>query len=78
MKNIVSFKDLFDLSFVFMQNAFEIMTSLFTDASLSVRPWCSLQIKMPTSTMLAFLFKHIMDGLYLPVFQYIAAVYFVQ
>jgi len=52
----------------------------FTLVRLSVRPWCSLQIKLPTSTTLArlLLFKQIVDGLYLPNLQYIAAVNFVQ
>jgi len=44
-----------------------------------VEPWCSLQIKLATSTMLAVqAFKEIVDGLYIPFFQYIAAVNFVH
>ena len=56
------------------------MTSPFADASRLwdfVRPWCSLQIKLPSSTTLAAV-QVIVDGLYLPVFQYIAAVDFVM
>jgi len=49
MINIVSFKDLFFRCFY----AKCTIHWCFMLVRLSVRPWCSLQIKLPTSTMLA-------------------------
>jgi len=81
MNNIVSFKDLFDLSAVFMQNAFVIMTSPFADASLLWNFLSGLgavcRSNCPQVQRL-LLFKQIVDGLYLSVFQCIAVVDFVQ
>jgi len=64
-----------------MLNVFEIWRDhlLMLHARETVRPSCSLQIKFPTNSLQSLLlFKQIMDSLYLPVFQYIAAVDFVQ
>jgi len=62
MNNIVSFKDLFDLSVVLMQSKW--LDTVCRSNCQQVQ--CSL------------LFKQIMDGIYLPVFQYILAVDSVQ
>jgi len=56
MNTIVSFKDLSDLSVVLckMRSRYDVTIRwCFTLVRLSVRSWCSLQIKLPTITTLA-------------------------
>jgi len=79
MNIIVSFKDLFDLSVVLTQNAFE-MTSPFADASCSWDFLSGLDVVCKSNCQQVqrlLLFKQIADSLYLPVFHYTAAVDFV-
>jgi len=79
VNNIVSSKDLLDLSVVFMQNAFEIVRhhSLMLHAHKTFMLCCSLWVKFPLSAMLAAVQADrgwLLSSLYLP----IAAVEFVQ
>jgi len=56
MNIIVSFKNLCDLSVVSMQNAFKMWRQhslMFHARETFCQSWCSLQIKLPTSTTLA-------------------------
>jgi len=80
---ILSSEDLFDLSDVFMQMHLSYDVTIrwcFTLARLSVSPWCSLQVKLPTSTTLAAVQadRGRLLSSHLSAFQYVAAVDFVQ
>jgi len=81
MKTIVSFKALFDLSIVTYAKSIRDMTSSFADASRSWDFQSDLGAVCRSNWQQVprlLLFKQIVDGLYLLVFQYIAAVDFVQ
>jgi len=81
MNTIVSFKDLLDLSTVSckMHSRYDITICwCFTLAKLSAKPWCSLQIKLPTSIMLNAVQANRGWPLFSYFSKYIAAVDFVQ
>jgi len=81
MNTIVAFKDLFGLSVVLCKMHLrhdDTIRWCLTLMRLSVKPWRSLQIKLLTSTMLAAVRADHGWRLSNAVFQYIAAVDFVQ
>jgi len=74
MNIIVSFKDLFDLS-IFYAKCIPDMTSPRSWDQSGLDGVCRSNCQQVQRLLL---FKQIVDGLYLPVFQYTAAVNFVQ